>query len=125
LGAHAIYYTTDAMAAAGAGPGRYRLGRLELDVGKDQVVRLPGSPNFAGSALRPIDAILRAARMLGCSWRGVWDRLSVAPATLMNLPCGLTPGAPAEFCLLTVTPEDQLTRLRVLGAAGTEGEATG
>ncbi|HMJ66957.1 MAG TPA: N-acetylglucosamine-6-phosphate deacetylase, partial [Candidatus Binatia bacterium] len=36
-----IFYVSDAMAAAGAGPGRYKLGRLELEVGEDQIVRLP------------------------------------------------------------------------------------
>jgi N-acetylglucosamine-6-phosphate deacetylase len=65
-----IYYTTDAMAAAGAPPGRYRLGSMELEVGADQVVRQPGSKLFAGSALRPIDGIRRAAAMLGQAWLG-------------------------------------------------------
>jgi len=102
------------MAAAGTQPGRYRLGRLELDVGEDQVVRLPGSPNFAGSALRPIDGIFRAARMLGCSWREVWDRLSTAPATLMSLPSGLSIGSPADFCLLTITTDQQLSAIQVV-----------
>jgi N-acetylglucosamine-6-phosphate deacetylase len=110
----AIYYTTDAMAAAGAPPGRYRLGRLQLDVGEDQVVRLPGSPNFAGSALRPIDGIFRAAGMLGCSWREVWDRFSVGPASLMALPGGLKPGAPADFCVLELSPKETLVRLTVV-----------
>src|SRR5438309_1103054 len=55
IGADSIYYTTDAMSAAGAAPGRYKIGRLELEVGEDRVVRLPGSSNFAGSALSPID----------------------------------------------------------------------
>ena len=42
---------TDAMAAAGAGPGRYTLSNLVLEVGEDRVVREPGKPNFAGSAI--------------------------------------------------------------------------
>jgi N-acetylglucosamine-6-phosphate deacetylase len=108
-----IYYTADAMAAAGMKPGRYRLGRLELEVGADQIVRLPGTPNFAGSALRPIDGVFRAAHMLGCSWREVWPRFSEAPARWMGLPCGLEPGQPANFCLLTVTPQSGLKDLKV------------
>jgi N-acetylglucosamine-6-phosphate deacetylase len=96
----ALYYTTDAMAAAGAGPGRYKLGSLELEVGADQVVRLPGTANFAGSALRPFDGVLRAARMLGCGWRDVWHRGAIAPAILMGLPHGLEVGNPAEICFL-------------------------
>src|SRR6185503_10764071 len=52
-----IYYTTDAMAAAGAGPGHYRIGPTEVEVGDDQIVRQPGKTNFAGSALRPFDGV--------------------------------------------------------------------
>src|SRR6266496_5041628 len=64
LSTEAIYYTTDAMAAAGALPGRYTIGALEVEVGADQIVRQPGKTNYAGSALRPIDGVFRAARML-------------------------------------------------------------
>jgi len=109
----AIYYVSDAMAAAGMKPGRYRLGRLELEVGTDQVVRLPGQPNFAGSALRPIDGILRAAGMLGCSWRDVWPRFSETPAKLMSWSCKLEPGEPADFCLLNVIEPNALKKLAV------------
>jgi N-acetylglucosamine-6-phosphate deacetylase len=103
-----IYYTTDAMAAAGAPPGRYRLDQLEMEVGADQVVRLPGSPLFAGSALTPIEGVRRAARMLGCSWREVWPRFSEAPARFLGWPPLLQPGAPADFCLLRASGEDRL-----------------
>jgi N-acetylglucosamine-6-phosphate deacetylase len=113
LGAESIYYITDAMAAAGAKPGRYSLGGMLLEVGKDQIVRLPGKSNFAGSALRPIDAIFRAAGMLGCSWREVWSRYSEKPASLMGFSCGLTVGNRADFCLLNVTPENLLRDLKV------------
>src|SRR5204863_2163181 len=61
LGQESIYYTTDAMSAAGAPPGKYRLGKMELQVGADQIVRQPGKQLFAGSALRPIDGVFRAA----------------------------------------------------------------
>lgn len=114
LGANSIYYTTDAMSAAGAKPGRHKLGRLELEVGPDQIVRLPGKPNFAGSALRPIDGIFRAAGMLGCSWREVWPQFSETPARLMGLRGGLEVGAPADFCVLSVTPENALRELEVV-----------
>ena len=51
------FFTTDAMAAAGAPPGRYRLGALDLEVGTDRVVRLPGQPFFAGSSLTPLEGL--------------------------------------------------------------------
>jgi N-acetylglucosamine-6-phosphate deacetylase len=114
--AESIYYTTDAMAAAGAGPGHYRLGRLQLQVGADQVVRLPGSANFAGSALRPIDGVLRAARMLDCPWRDVWDRAASVPAELMGLTHGLKVGGPADFVHLDFSGEEVLVQLPAITA---------
>jgi N-acetylglucosamine-6-phosphate deacetylase len=113
LGPDAIYYTSDAMAAAGAPPGRYRLGRLELEVGEDRIVRLPGSPNFAGSALPPMDGAIQAAHMLRCPWQETWTRFSEAPARLMGLPHGLAVGQPATFCLLEITQDDRLQSVQV------------
>jgi N-acetylglucosamine-6-phosphate deacetylase len=100
------------MSAAGAPPGKYSIGRLELEVGSDQIVRLPGSPNFAGSALRPIDGIFRAAEMLRCSWQEVWPRFSIAPARLMGWPeTQLQVGQPATFCLLELSSPTQLASI--------------
>ncbi|VAX29203.1 N-acetylglucosamine-6-phosphate deacetylase [hydrothermal vent metagenome] len=42
---------TDAMAAASAPPGRYRVGVIEVEVGEDKIVRQPGRNNLAGSAV--------------------------------------------------------------------------
>jgi N-acetylglucosamine-6-phosphate deacetylase len=108
-----IFYVSDAMAAAAAGPGRYRIGRLEVEVGDDEIVRLPGSGNYAGSALRPIDGVFRAAEMLHCNWREVWPRFSHTPAAVSGLPCGLTAGGPADFCVLEVTEENVLDEIRL------------
>jgi N-acetylglucosamine-6-phosphate deacetylase len=60
-----LYYTTDAMAAAGAPPGEFTLGRMRLQVGPDGIVRQPGRSNFAGSSVRPGQLAERAATMLG------------------------------------------------------------
>jgi N-acetylglucosamine-6-phosphate deacetylase len=81
-----IVYTTDAMAAAGASPGRYMLGRLELEVGEDRIVRQPGRTNFAGSALTPGEAVLNAATMLGVPWQETWSRMALNPARWLGLP---------------------------------------
>ncbi len=117
-----LYYVSDAMSAAGAPPGRYPLGRLDLEVGADQIVRLPGQSNFAGSALRPIDGILRAAAMLGRSWDFVWRHYSDAPARLMGLATGFSPGAPADFCGIEIDPHGNLGNLTtwVRGQLGTK-----
>ena len=100
LGPGSIFYTTDAMSAAGAPPGRYRIGALEVEVGTDQIVRQPGKPLFAGSALKPTDGVFRAAEMLGCPWQETWARFSEAPARLMGLRNELAIGQPADFCVL-------------------------
>jgi N-acetylglucosamine-6-phosphate deacetylase len=113
LHTESIFYVSDAMAAADAEPGRYRIGRLEVEVGEDEIVRLPGTANYAGSALRPIDGVLRAAEMLRCTWREVWPRYSQVPASLVGLPCEIAVGAPADFCLLNVTEENRLEDLHL------------
>jgi len=116
LGAGSIFYVTDAMAAAGSPPGRYALGSSELEVGADGIVRRPGQSNFAGSALRPIDGVMRAARRLARPWREVWDGFSVRPARWMGWPTGLDVGAPADFCLLKATPAGDVRELNVFVA---------
>ncbi|MBA3685579.1 MAG: N-acetylglucosamine-6-phosphate deacetylase, partial [Planctomycetes bacterium] len=94
------YYTTDAIAAAGSPPGRYTIGGIALEVGADQVVREQGKSNFAGSALAPLQGVLRAARMLGCSWQDPWLRASLAPRQLIGLADPLAIGQPADFCVI-------------------------
>lgn len=108
-----IYYTTDAMSAAGAPPGRYTIGAIELEVGADQIVRQPGRPNFAGSALKPVDGITRAAQMLGKSWRDVWPHFSERPAELMGLPNKIAVGQPADFCLITENADGSLRSAKI------------
>ncbi len=99
LGGDSICYASDAMSAAGMPPGRYPLGKWKLEVGPDQIVRQPGKPLFAGSALRPIDGIFRAAKMLGCPWQqGLRNELAV--------------GQPADFCVVKVVGENQLVDLQ-------------
>jgi N-acetylglucosamine-6-phosphate deacetylase len=98
-----VYYTTDAMSAAGAGPGRYRIGALEVEVGEDQIVRQPGRTNFAGSALRPVDGVFRAAKMLNCSWQECWRRFSEVPGQFIGLPNSIAADAPATFCAVEFT----------------------
>jgi N-acetylglucosamine-6-phosphate deacetylase len=98
-----IFYTTDAMSAAGAGPGKFKLGAMELEVGKDQIVRQPGKTNFAGSALSPVDGVFRATEMLGVPWQETWKRASEAPAKFMGLRNEIAEGQLANFCLIDVS----------------------
>jgi N-acetylglucosamine-6-phosphate deacetylase len=55
------------MAAAGAGPGNYRIGRLAIEVGEEGVVREPGQRNFAGSSLTMDRAAANVAAWVGWS----------------------------------------------------------
>lgn len=113
LGREHIYYTTDAMAAAGAPPGRYRIGAVEVEVGADQVVRMPGQANFAGSALRPVEGVRRTAEMLGVPWQEVWPCFSTIPAAMMGLDGAMETGKPANFCLVETDKTQLPRRIRV------------
>ena len=108
-----IFYTTDAMAAAGAPPGRYTIGALELEVGPDQIVRQPGKTNFAGSALRPIDGVLRTARMLSAPWQETWKRFSEHPAKFIGLRNDFVVGQLANFCLAKTSNENVIESVEV------------
>jgi N-acetylglucosamine-6-phosphate deacetylase len=124
LPSEAVIYVTDAMAAAGAPPGRYALGPRQLEVGVDQVVRLPGQPYFAGSALRPVDGVWRAASMAEEPWQAAWRRFSQLPAEWLGLPCGLGVGKRADFCLIPVSESKPPGRLRVF-VGGEESDPAG
>jgi N-acetylglucosamine-6-phosphate deacetylase len=110
-GGHNLIYTTDAMSAGGAPPGRYSIGTTVLEVGPDQVVRLPGRTNFAGSALRPVQGVFRAARMLRQPWQECWTRLSTAAAEAVGCRHGLRPGDRADFCLVRPSDGDEPSTL--------------
>ncbi len=120
LGDARICYTTDAMAAAGAGPGVFPLAGLRLEVGADGVVRQPGKPNYAGSSLAPIDGIRRAAAMLRRAPEEVWPFFSSQPEQFMGLPPALTAGAPADFCLLHRTAGVTRIEIHVVGEPSRE-----
>ena len=110
-----VYYTTDAMAAAGAGPGRFTLGRFEVEVGSDQIVRQPGQSNFAGSALRPIEGVFRAVQMLGCPWPVAWRRFSEVPTRWMGWEPSLEFGSPGPFCVLDFCNQSEVPSVKMLG----------
>lgn len=97
---HCIYITTDAMSAAAMPPGRYSLGNMDVDVGADQVVRMPGTQQFAGSALRPMDAILRAAVMWGISPAEVWPHYSLIPGRWLGVEAAIQSGSTEDYCLM-------------------------
>lgn len=90
---------TDAMAAAGAGDGRYLLGELAVDV-TGGVARLVDGGAIAGSTLTQ-DAALRTAVAAGVALPDAVDALTVVPARAIGRPgLGiLAPGYAADAVL--------------------------
>lgn len=81
-----ILFTTDAMAGAGAGAGRYTLGSLPVDVGTDGIARQPNGSGLAGSTLTPDVGVERTAKVLGVSLAAARTLWSDAPARAFGLP---------------------------------------
>ena len=80
-----VLFTTDAMAGAGAPPGRYTIGPHEIEVGADGVARQPGAQNFAGSTLTPDVGVRHVADWLGLppdEARALW---STAPSAAFDV----------------------------------------
>lgn len=81
-----VLFTTDCMAAAGAPPGRYMLRHIQVEVGADGIVREPGKPNFAGSALTMDRAVENITRHLGWSAADALAACSTRIASAFGLP---------------------------------------
>jgi len=78
-------FTTDAMAAAGAPPGRYTLGSTSVQVGTDRIVREVGKDNFAGSALTMDSAVSNIENFLGWTAKQALSACSVDVAKALGL----------------------------------------
>jgi N-acetylglucosamine-6-phosphate deacetylase len=110
-----IALITDAMAAAGAGDGRYDLGGLAVEV-VDGVARLEGGGSIAGSTLTQDAAIRRTVREVGVPLADAVDAATCVPARAIGRGHdlgSLHPGFLADAVLL----DDDLT-VRVVWVAG-------
>jgi N-acetylglucosamine-6-phosphate deacetylase len=76
---------TDAMAAAGQPPGRYRLGDVEVEVGEGRRVSLSGTTYLAGSALTMPEAIGQAVRCTGLPLDEVLPMATTNPAAYLGI----------------------------------------
>ncbi len=104
-GAERIVLITDAMAAAAAPPGTYRLGEVLAEVGPDGYVRLPGTPYLAGSALTMERAIENTARFAGLPLDHALRLANRQPRTLFpDLGDGVVPGGRADLVVLREGP---------------------
>jgi len=80
-----VLFTTDAMAGAGAPPGRYTIGPHLIAVGADGVARQPGEKNFAGSTLTPDVGVRHIADWLSLTPEAAYHLWSTAPATAFGV----------------------------------------
>lgn len=100
-----VILITDAMAAAAAPPGQYRLGEVLAEVGSDGYVRLPGTPYLAGSALTMDRAVDNAARFAGLALEDAVRFATRQPRRLFaESDAGVAPGARADLVVLRPGP---------------------
>jgi len=104
-GVDRVILVTDAMAAAAAPPGRYRIGEVLAEVGSDGYVRLPGTPYLAGSALTMDRAIENAARFAGLALEDALRLANRQPRTLFpEAGTGIASGERADLVVLREGP---------------------
>jgi N-acetylglucosamine-6-phosphate deacetylase len=97
---------TDAAAPAGAVPGDYRLGELNVELTSDGRVVLAGTQKLAGSALRMNHAIANLIRIGGVSLRDAIRTATINPARLIGLAGrgeGLTAGERGDVVVFRQT----------------------
>ena len=102
-GANGIVLITDAMAAAGAGDGRYRLGRFDVDV-RDGKATLADGGSLAGSTLT-MDAAYRNAIAAGLDEVVASRAASANPARLLGIDGEVGSIEPGKFADLVVLDE--------------------
>jgi N-acetylglucosamine-6-phosphate deacetylase len=76
---------TDAIAAAGRPPGRYRLGIVAVEVTPERRVCLPGTPYLAGSVLEMYDAVAKTVRYSDATLDEALQMASGNPAQLLGM----------------------------------------
>jgi N-acetylglucosamine-6-phosphate deacetylase len=110
---HQALLVTDAMAAAAAGDGDYRLGPMAVQV-RDGVARLSGSGAIAGSTLTMSAAVRYAVRVAGLPLAEVVRAATTTPATMLGLSRvgALRPGYRADLVAL----DEELRVVRVMRA---------
>lgn len=108
---HQIVLITDAMAAAAAEDGSYRLGRLVVEV-VDGVARLADGGAIAGSTLTMAAAVRYAVREVGLPIEDAVRAATATPAAMLRLDRvgALLPGYRADLVVL----DDDLEVSRVL-----------
>jgi N-acetylglucosamine-6-phosphate deacetylase len=99
---HLTSFVTDAMAAAAAADGDYRLGSLAVEV-RDGVARLAGSQAIAGSTLTMSGALRYAVHTMELSLHEAVRAATATPAAMLGLDRvgSLRPGFHADLVVLS------------------------
>ena len=79
-----VALVSDAMAAAGVGDGRYRLGNLDVDV-IEGVARMAGGKSLAGSTLTLDVAVARAVQEVGLTPLAAVEAATAVPARILGV----------------------------------------
>jgi N-acetylglucosamine-6-phosphate deacetylase len=79
---------TDAMSAAGMGPGRYQFGRWDIAVGSDLAAWSPGRVHLLGSAMTMRQAQHNLTSKLGLNAHRVQNLLRTAALDLLGIKAG-------------------------------------
>ena len=65
VGADKSIVVTDAISAAGLGPGSYRFGRGDLNIGEDGIARSPDGSHLVGSTITMAESFRNLTQKLG------------------------------------------------------------
>jgi len=84
VGVDRAIIVTDAMAAAGLGPGRYQLGRWDLVLGEDMVARAPDGSHLVGAAISMQDSANNLKQKLGYSDNDIRKLTHDNPLSIIN-----------------------------------------
>jgi len=85
VGVERAIVVTDAVAPAGKGPGRYKLGRWELDIADDMVARAPDGSHLVGSAITMPRIWQHLTQTLGFSTTDAAKMMCVNPSRIARL----------------------------------------
>lgn len=98
LGSERLFLVSDAVAGAGALPGRHRLAGQDVEVRED-AVRLPDG-TLAGSAALLDRCLMTMVRALDAVVSDLAPMVTSTPAAVIGEEASLAVGAPADFVLL-------------------------
>jgi len=84
-GLERVLVTTDAMAAAGLGPGRYTLGRWDVTVGADMAARAPDGSHLIGAAITMAQSVANLRDHVGLAPGAAHLMASLNPRRALHL----------------------------------------